>query len=940
LGGAGDDTVVVENSRGILSSFDSYLLGSDQKVMATGSIDQVNFRTSNFTLNGGSIGTDMTGQVLQDDGATLGAGTRAVWIGFWDGAYTKAVRVVFSNMADGGVSARVVGSGYVGRNVVGQSFNWNTERSPGAIATQTTSMGYGMARMVLLGNSPAQTKQIDGGDGTDTVDYSNYEVLRGAGIEADLSNKASQTVKTWRNADGTINAASVTDSLKNIENLGGTGGNDKITGSDADNRLWGYDGDDLIDGGAGNDVIITGLGQDTVLGGAGDDTVVVENSRGVLSSFDSYLLGSDQKVMATGSIDQVNFRTSNFTLNGGSIGTDMTGQVLQDDGAALGAGTRAVWIGYWDGAYTKAVRVLFSNMADGGVSARVVGSGYVDRNVLGQSFNWNTERSPGAIATQTSSMGYGVARMMLLGNAPAQPKQIDGGDGNDTVNYNNYEVMRGAGIEADLSNKASQTVKTWRNADGTINAASATDSLTNVENLGGTGGNDKITGSDADNRLWGYDGDDLIDGGAGNDVIITGGGQDTVNGGSGNDGIFVDQEPAALSGRYVLVRHLGGVSRSLALTELRVWSGGVNVALNASVRTSADGHSGTYSSSRLVDGQDAAVLDGAYISNAGDGSSWVMVDLGKEQVIDRIDVSALTSALYGSMGSDIGIYVASSDPSGNALSDADLKSIKNIRYAELSGRNFNGVSGLLSQDGKLSFGAERFIRSKDIDGGAGEDFVSYRQTQGAKGVGIHASLATGQVNTWYEAGVAKEGAAVDKLANVENLGGTDVNDLIEGNAEANKLVGYDGDDILSGGGGNDQLAGGLGSDTYLLAAGWGSDVIFEDDDTSAHSDRVVFDAGVGYQNLWMSRQGDALVVGRLGSSDALFLQDWYASAPKTQIEQIRAGNYAITGVQNINAFVSALAQFGSAPSSLETFSAATQARVFTEMSRSWLSTPV
>jgi len=57
------------------------------------------------------------------------------------------------------------------------------------------------------------------------------------------------------------------DSLRSIENVIGTAGDDHITGNDANNRLEGGAGLDVINGGAGSDVIIGGPGGDTLFGG-------------------------------------------------------------------------------------------------------------------------------------------------------------------------------------------------------------------------------------------------------------------------------------------------------------------------------------------------------------------------------------------------------------------------------------------------------------------------------------------------------------------------------------------------------------------------------------------------------------------------------------------------------------------------------------------------
>ncbi|PUE49516.1 hypothetical protein B9Z45_15705 [Limnohabitans sp. 2KL-17] len=939
-GGAGDDVVQVEHAAdGDFFSDDTPLSSSARNVLATSTLDQVNFLTSAFVLSGAGIPSGQAGKILQDEGSAQGVGTRTLWIGYYDGTQTRAVRVQFADATDVNVSARVLASKSTVGDVTASAFDWNQQgTSAGAV--------YTLASMKLWKALTKFTdaKEIDAGDGKDTVSYSALAVLGDAGIEADLSNAVSQTVKTWRNADGTINAASVTDKLANIESLVGTTGNDKIIGSAADNRLWGNGGNDQIDGQAGNDVISTGTGRDTVLGGAGDDTIAIAHERQNQTwTSAGYVAGSASSLAAVGRVAEINLvdRATAVTLNGASLGRDQLAEIARIDRTVQGRLT--FWAQFWDGSVTRAVQVEVRDTPTGGVEALVLGAAYVQKNVTGQDFDWGSAMAiKTTVATGDAMAGQGVKRLALAGlGAWGDAKTVQGGEGVDTADYQQMEVVDGAGIEADLSNTASQTVKTWRQIDGSLREASVIDSLKDMENLVGTSGDDKIVGSAAANRLWAGDGDDWVESGDGADMISTGAGRDTIMGGSGNDAIFVEQEAATLKGRYLLIRHTPGVARALSLSELKVWSGGKNVASSAKVILSADGAASGSPGAKLIDGVEGTLLTDAYLSQATDGSSWVMIDLGQAFAIDRIDLSTLATSMHGPLGGNLAVVVGGLDLQGDASNYARLTARSDVRYAELGGQQFSGVSGLLSADGRLSLGVERFVRSKTLDGGADEDFVSYRATEGSKGVGIHASLATSQVHTWYENGVTKDGGAIDVLKGIENVGGTEVDDWLEGDAGANKLVGYGGNDRLRGGAGNDQLAGGYGSDKYEFSGDWGTDILYEEDkgDTITDTDRVVFDADTGYEKLWFSKQGNSLVVSSIGSSNHVVMADWYAdSSFKGKVERFESGGYEIVGVQKINAFVSALATFSaSAPSSIGQMN---QQGVYNQMAQYWLAKPL
>ena len=98
-----------------------------------------------------------------------------------------------------------------------------------------------------------------------------------------------------------------------------------------------------------------------------------------------------------------------------------------------------------------------------------------------------------------------------------------------------------------------------------------------------------------------------------------------------------------------------------------------------------------------------------------------------------------------------------------------------------------------------------------MDGGAGIDMADYSTSIGA----VRVSLALG-AGSWSDA----EG---DTLVSIEDLTGSNYDDILVGDGGSNVLDGWFGNDILKGGGGTDWLQGGAGHD--ILKGGGGADFL-------------------------------------------------------------------------------------------------------------------
>lgn len=324
---------------------------------------------------------------------------------------------------------------------------------------------------------------------------------------------------------GTVIVGGGTDVLTSIENLGGTDAADRLAGDANDNRLEGY---------GGNDLLYTGTGRDQVSGGDGDDRIEVAHhyTRSSLA-WDLYLTRDASVISTSGKLADLDLAGSRFTLNGASVAGDYAAKVIELDTSVAGQAT--AWIGFYDGAvYSKAMQIRFADRVEGGLTATVLNAKYIEGNVLGTDFNWNTHGKLTNVATSHTAGGYGLASMSLYGLPAFDDEKVLVGDaGNDTVDYrDNYLAGAGVGIDASLLR-------------GTVILGGGVDTLIGIENLGGTDAADRLVGDANDNRIEGYGGNDILSGGRGNDILIGGSGNDTYlySAGDGKD-ILVDRDAA------------------------------------------------------------------------------------------------------------------------------------------------------------------------------------------------------------------------------------------------------------------------------------------------------------------------------------------------------------------------------------------------------------
>jgi Ca2+-binding RTX toxin-like protein len=249
---------------------------------------------------------------------------------------------------------------------------------------------------------------------------------------------------------------------------------------------------------------------------------------------------------------------------------------------------------------------------------------------------------------------------------------------------------------------------------------------------------------------------------------------------------------------------------------------------------------------RGFDGNDFLQGDeGADWLIGGNGSDWAVYAASNAAVVANI------ASGRGSSGHALGdSYSEIENLSGSAFNDT-LIGNNNDNILKGNGGNdlltsADGNDTLLGDAGNdvLTGGGGADI----IQGGSGSDWARYHSSSAAVTVNLYVGTQSGG------------DAQGDKLAGIENIFGSNFNDILTGDGGNNFLRGYGGNDILIGAGGNDTLHGEDGND--LLIGGTGADILNGGAGTDwvryhSSSAAVIVNLNVGTQSGG-DAQGDSL----------------------------------------------------------------------------------
>lgn len=614
---------------------------------------------------------------------------------------------------------------------------------------------------MLVGGAGADV--LDGGDGMDTADYS----ASGEAIVVRLFNGTGE----GGDAEG--------DTLTSIESVVGTDFSDVLIGNDdamGADTLNGGAGDDYINGLDGNDTLIGGAGADDLDGGDGMDTADYSgSSEGVtVRLWNGTGLGGDAEGDTLTSIENITGSDHSDVLIGangmdnmlkGGAGDDVLFGLTGDDTLYGGDGDDFInggagndMINGGDGTDTAD----YSD-AESGISA-ILPNGFVDGGTGNFDTVTSVENIIGTDFDDTLIGTFDEANVLEGGagddylNGLGGGDTLDGGDGVDTVGFFNSD----AGVMVDL-------------AAGTASGGHAEGAtLIGIENLLGSFFDDVLTGDDGDNVLNGNDGDDVLTGGAG---------ADELNGGSGNDMIDYSDSDAAVSVRLWNQTATGGHADGDTLSSIEGVTG--SAFSDVLIGSSADNYIVGGAGDDYING-----LDGGDLLDGGAGADTIDGGDGYDYADYRMSTAGVNVSLTSGFGTG-----------GDAEGDLVL-------FVEgLAGSEFNDtLEGTANQSNDLfGFGGDDMLIGLGggdyLSGGTGTDTVDY-------------SGMTSGVSVYLFASLAFTGSGTDDLISIENINGSDFDDLMFGAfAVDNVFNGGDGDDILIGLSGSNTYDGGDGSDT-------------------------------------------------------------------------------------------------------------------------------
>jgi Ca2+-binding RTX toxin-like protein len=761
-----------------------------------------------------------------------------------------------------------------------------TAAAGGSLGGLPNSTDSGNTIFASLGNDTviagAGADSIDGGDGNDFIDggAGNDTIIGGPGADFVRGGVGNDTLQTGTNIDGTELAFGDSDndeltggsSGNGLAFLFGGAGNDVIRGNNFTGNLADYSdrslavvanlgagtatiggteadtlvnvrgirtgaGNDQITGSSGNDVILPGLGNNVVDGGLGVDRLMYAYlSNGVtvdlLNGFATKL--GDGSTDTLSNIENVRGTNYNDSLLGNNADNDLSG--LSGDDIIDGRG-----------GYDNANYFAFNSAGPGNSYFADPGSFPFTQGVTVNLTSGSATDSWGGTDTLIGIEAVngtffnddltGIAfadgtRSLLTGNAGNDTLRGTGIDRSITANYTSDQAR----VLVNLSTGNETLAGTFVAAGTAKDGYGGTDTIISIQSVRGSAFNDIIVGTNLADRLEGEGGNDTIYGRAGNDQ---------VRGNAGNDTLFGEDGDDAVQGGAGVDTASGGAGYDNLRFDTAGATQGAVASLTTGQITDEFGNAETIGAVN-----DFEMLVGSNLADDLEGKAL-------PGDITQLEARAGNDTLRAGSGNSAGVvayYAFDPDQDNDGIGIVADLTLATQQVTDGYGTKdtligVGGVRGTRFDDLITGNDDDNWFRGEGgddvIDGRGGFDILSYTSfaSNGVQVSGITATLADG-------AGTVIDGlGGTDTVSSIEQINGSARADTITiTGSQGMKVLGNDGDDVITGGDGDDDLSGGNGADS--VDGGGGNDTLRG---VSGHTNNIgaldVFTGGAGSDTL-------------------------------------------------------------------------------------------
>lgn len=657
---------------------------------------------------------------------------------------------------------------------------------------------------------------------------------------------------TGTNGDDNLDGTSERDNINGLE------GNDTINGLGDNDNLIGGLGSDTLNGGEGNDYLQGGAEADSLNGGNGKDTAAYTGSGELVnvSLASGSGSGGDAEGDTLSGIEVLRGSNNDDTLTGDSNNNELYGGNGNDtlrggdgnDSLIGGVGADSMDGGAGDGDY-----VLYIG-ADTGVSANLGGTG-AGGHADGDTYSGIENIRGGNHDDTLTGDGGNNSILGASGN-----DVMNGGGGNDYfIGHTGGDTHNGGAGHDTASWAASPSGVTANLANGTASGGHADgDSLSGIEALrGSNAGGDNFTGDDNDNDMLGSGGNDTLRGAGGDDALLGGDDTDTLEGGDGDDTLNGGDGSDSLdfgTGDGDVLSYEGAPSPvTIDIGSQSVSGGGshggdsISGTFEGAVGTANDGDvlTGDAQPNMLRGGLGADTLNGGderdtvsysdhfddsvNVTVNGSGAGSMSSAAGNDSISnvenvvggqqnDNLNGDGGRNTLSGRYGNDTIDGGGGEDTISFEGREESFSINLNTGQATTAGETdtFSNIENIVGGEGNDTLTGDNGPNVLDgkeggdaLNGGGGKDIAAYTEAEG----GVTVDLLAGSGS--------RGDAAGDTYSGIEDLRGSDDDDIMSGDDNVNTILTAEGNDELYGNDGNDFLVGGPGADR--LDGGPGAD---------------------------------------------------------------------------------------------------------------------